>query len=150
MRKTVDVNVTGIHSRPGEPTEKITTSSNGIYQDMEDGRRLVEYDEEQDAGNGVVRVHNKVYISSDGKSMEIFRGGETENRLAFGEEMEYDTQYNTPYGSMTMKVVTKSFDFNTSHQEDDMKVIAEYALEMEGQVLSDSMIIIEVKKAEAR
>jgi uncharacterized beta-barrel protein YwiB (DUF1934 family) len=113
---------------------------------MEDGRRLVEYDEEQDAGNGVVRVHNKVYISSDGKSMEIFRGGETENRLAFGEEMEYDTQYNTPYGSMTMKVVTKSFDFNTSHQEDDMKVIAEYALEMEGQVLSDSMIIIEVKK----
>ena len=124
--------------------------TNGIYQDMEDGRRLVEYDEEQDAGNGVVRVHNKVYISSDGKSMEIFRGGETENRLAFGEEMEYDTEYNTPYGSMTMKVVTKSFDFNTSHQEDDMKVIAEYALEMEGQVLSDSMIIIEVKNAEAR
>ena len=150
MRKNVDVNVTGIHSRPGEPTEKIVTSSIGYYEDMEDGRRLVEYDEEQDAGNGTVKVHNKVYIASDGKSMEIIRGGETENRLQFGEEMEYDTQYDTPYGSMSMKVITNNFDFNTTHQEEAMKVIAEYALEMEGQILSDSMIIIEIKNAETR
>jgi uncharacterized beta-barrel protein YwiB (DUF1934 family) len=150
MRRNVDVNVTGIHSRPGEPTEKIVTFSSGIYEDMEDGRRLVEYDEEQDACRGSMKVHNKVYIASDGKSMEIIRGGENENRLQFGEEMEYDTQYDTPYGSMSMKVVTNSFDFNTTHQEEDMKVIAEYALEMEGQVLSDSMIIIEIKNAETR
>lgn len=149
MRRTVDVNVTGIHSRPGEPTEKIITKSIGMYQDMEDGRRLVEYDEEQDAGNSTVKVHNKVYISSDGRSVEIFRGGETQNRLAFGEKMEYDTEYSTPYGSMTMRVVTNRFDFNTSHKEDEMKVIAEYALEMDGQVVSDSMIIIEIKNAEA-
>ncbi|WP_029231240.1 DUF1934 domain-containing protein [Butyrivibrio sp. VCB2006] len=150
MTKTVDVHVTGIHSRPGEPTEKIMTSSVGTYQDMEDGRRLVEYDEEQDAANGVIKVHNQVYIASDGKSMEIVRGGEVQNRLEFGEKMEYDTEYSTPYGSMSMKVVTNSFDFNTSHQEEAMKVMAEYALEMEGQVLSDSMIIIEIKNAETR
>ena len=41
MRRNVDVNVTGIHSRPGEPTEKIVTFSSGIYEDMEDGRRLI-------------------------------------------------------------------------------------------------------------
>ncbi len=51
---------------------------------------------------------------------------------------------------MSMKVVTNNFDFNTTHQEEAMKVIAEYALEMEGQVLSDSMIIIEIKNAETR
>ena len=150
MRRNVDVNVTGIHSRPGEPTEKIETFSSGIYEDMEDGRRLVEYDEEQDAGRGVVKVHNKVYIASDGKSMEIIRGGEHSSRLEFGEEMEYDTEYLTPYGSMSMKIVTNSFEFNTSHEEEDMKVMAEYELEMEGKVLSDSMIIIEIKNAEAR
>ncbi len=149
MRRNVDVNVTGIHSRPGEPTEKIITTSRGFYENMDDGRRLVEYDEEQDAGNGVVKVHNKVFIASDGKSMEIIRGGETKNRLEFGEQLEYDTEYLTPYGAMTMKVVTNSFDFNSSHEEEAMKVIAEYALEMEGQVLSDSMIIIEIKNAEA-
>ena len=150
MRRNVDVNVTGIHSRPGEPTEKIETFSSGIYEDMEDGRRLVEYDEEQDAGRGVVKVHNKVYIASDGKSMEIIRGGEHSSRLEFGKEMEYDTEYLTPYGSMSMKIVTNSFEFNTSHEEEDMKVMAEYELEMEGKVLSDSMIIIEIKNAEAR
>ena len=64
--------------------------------------------------------------------------------------LEYDTEYQTPYGSMAMKVVTNSFDFNANHQEEAMKVMAEYALEMEGQVLSDSMIIIEIKNAEAR
>ena len=150
MRRTVDVNVTGIHSRTGEPTEKIETYSSGIYEDMEDGRRLVEYDEEQDAGRGVVKVHNKVYIASDGSSMEIIRGGEHSSRLEFGKEMEYDTEYLTPYGSMSMKIVTNSFELNTSHDEEDIKVMAEYELEMEGKVLSDSMIIIEIKNAEAR
>ena len=150
MRRNVDVNVTGIHSRPGEPTEKIETFSSGIYEDMEDGRRLVEYDEEQDAGRGVVKVHNKVYIASDGRSMEIIRGGEHSSRLEFGKEMEYDTEYLTPYGSMSMKIVTNSFELNTSHEKDDIKVMAEYELEMEGKVLSDSMIIIEIKNAEAR
>ncbi len=149
MRRNVNVNVTGIHSRPGEPTEKIETSSVGVYEDMEDGRRLVEYDEEQDAGRGTVKVHNKVYISSDGRSMEILRGGEHSSRLEFGEELAYDTEYLTPYGTMSMKIVTNSFEFNMSHDE-DMKVMAEYELEMDGQVLSDSMIIIEIKKAEAR
>ena len=150
MRRNVDVNVTGIHSRPGEPTEKIETYSSGIYEDMEDARRLVEYDEEQDAGRGVVKVHNKVYIASDGSSMEIIRGGEHSSRLEFGKEMEYDTEYLTPYGSMSMKIVTNSFELNTSHDEEDIKVMAEYELEMEGKVLSDSMIIIEIKNAEAR
>ena len=150
MRRNVDVNVTGIHSRPGEPTEKIVTKSSGIYEDMDDGRRLVEYDEEQDAGRGVMKVHNKVFIASDGRSMEIVRGGEHSSRLQFGEELEYDTEYNTPYGAMSMKVVTNSFEFNTTHEEDAMKVMAEYELEMGGQVLSDSMIIIEIKKTETR
>ncbi len=149
MRRNVDVSVTGIHSRPGEPTEKIVINSTGIYEDMDDGRRLVEYDEEQDAGRGVIKVHNKVYIASDGKSMEIERGGEHSSRLEFGKELEYDTEYLTPYGSMSMKVVTNSFEFSTSHEEKAMKVMAEYELEMGGEVLSDSMIIIEIKKTEA-
>lgn len=144
MKKIVDVSVTGIHSRPGEPTEKIVANSSGIYEDMEDGRYLLEYDEEQGI-SGSNKVHNKVFIASDGKSMQIIRGGDDGNRLEFGEEMEYDTEYLTPYGSMSMKIVTTNFDFNKSHLDDEMKVMAEYELEMEGQVLSDSMIIIEIK-----
>ena len=144
MKKPVEVFVTGIHSRPGEPTEKVITNSSGFYEDMEDGRYLLEYDEDQGLDGGA-RVHNKVLIASDGSGMEIVRGGETGNRLQFGESLEYTTEYLTPYGSMSMKIITKSFDFNKSHHDLEMKVMAEYQLEMAGQVLSDSMIIIEIK-----
>ena len=150
MRSDVVIHVTGIHSRPGEPTEKIETSSSGIYEDMEDGRRLVEYDEEQDAGSGTVKVHNKVFIASDGRSAEIIRGGEHNCRLEFGKGLSYDTEYLTPYGAMKMKIVTSSFEFNTSHEEEEMKVMSEYKLEMDNQVISDSIIIMEIKKAETR
>ena len=149
MKKNVAVNVTGIHSRPGEPTEKIVTNSMGIYESMEDGRRILEYDEEQEAGFGSAHVHNKVYIAPDGNSMEIIRGGEHSSKLAFGKELKYDTEYITPYGTMQMKVITTSFDFIKVRQENEMKLMAEYELEMGGEVISDSMIIIEIKNSEA-
>ena len=84
-------------------------------------------------------------IFPDGKGMEIVRGGQLRSKLAFAQGLEYDTEYNTPYGSMSMKVVTKSFDLVRAHQDEELKLVAEYALEMEQQVLSDSMIVIEVK-----
>ena len=40
------------------------------------------------------------------------------------------------------------FDFTKIRQEDEMKLMAEYELEMDGQVLSASMIIIEIKNSE--
>ena len=47
MNRHVEVNVTGIHSREGEPTEKVETSAEGTYELLEDGSRVVEYDENQ-------------------------------------------------------------------------------------------------------
>jgi uncharacterized beta-barrel protein YwiB (DUF1934 family) len=146
MKKPVEVCVTGIHSRPGEPTEKVVTNSSGIYQDLEDGRYQLEYEEDQGL-DGSSKVHNKILIASDGTGMEIVRGGENGNRLEFRDSLEYTTEYLTPYGSMNMKIITKSFDFNRSHHDLEMKLMAEYQLEMAGQVLSDSMIIIEIKNA---
>ncbi len=148
MKKNVDVNVTGIHSRPGEPTEKIITTSSGIYEYLEDGSRILEYDEEQDTGNGKMKVHNKVMLDSDEEKMEIIRGGAIGSKLAFGKELAYDTEYVTPYGTMQMKVVTTSFDFIKVKDEEEMKLMAEYELEISGEVLSNSMIVIEIKKAE--
>ena len=149
MKKNVDVIVTGIHSRVGEPTEKIVTNSVGVFEEKEDGMCILEYDEEQDAGGGTVKIHNKVSIAPDGKGMEIIRGGDIKSKLAFADKLEYDTEYNTPYGSMQMKVRTNNFDFIKTRQEEDMKLMAEYVLEMEGEVLSDSILVIEIKNSEA-
>jgi uncharacterized beta-barrel protein YwiB (DUF1934 family) len=148
MNRNVEVFVTGIHQREGEPTEKVETVARGSFEELEDGSRIVEYDEEQDAGGAPYKVHNRVQIEPGGRNMEIIRKGTTSSRLMFGESSVYDTEYLTPYGSMQMKVRTNSFDLNM-HGEDEMRVVAEYDLEIEGQVLSRSMIVLDIKNAVA-
>ena len=149
MNRNVEVSVTGIHSREGEPTEKVIATLPGSYQLLEDGRRVVEYDEDLDPGHEGMRVHNKVMIGAQGDKMEIIRAGATKSKLAFGDNLEYDTEYITPYGSMRMKVRTNSFDFNVGRNDEEMKVVAEYDLEIDGQVVSRSMIVLDIKNAEA-
>ena len=148
MNRNVDVFVTGIHQREGEPTEKVETVATGIYEELADGSRIVEYDEEQGASGGSLKVRNRVQIEPGGRTMEIIRGGAASSKLCFGESVEYDTEYLTPYGSMQMKVKTNSFDFNT-HGDDEMRIMAEYDLEIEGQVMSRSMIVLDIKNAVA-
>ena len=149
MNRNVEVSVTGIHAREGEPTEKVVATLQGVYELMADGSRVVEYDEELEPGHEGMKVHNRVMIAADGEKMELVRKGATQSTLTFGENMEYDTEYVTPYGSMKMKVRTNSFDFNMGFNEEEMKVVAEYDLEIDGQVVSSSMVVLDIKNAEA-
>lgn len=149
MNRNVEVNVTGIHSREGEPTEKVESLATGIYELQNDGSVVVEYDEEQDTGAGTMKIHNRVLIGADGQKMEIVRGGATTSTLAFAKDLEYETEYNTPYGTMQMKVRTNSFDFNRIRGDEEIKVVADYDLEIGGQVVSKSMIVIDIKNAVA-
>ena len=96
-----------------------------------------------------MKVHNKVVIGADGHRMEIERGGATTSKLTFAENMEFDTEYATPYGTMMMKVKTNSFDFTRVGGDDEIKVVADYDLEIEGRVVSKSMIVIDIKNAVA-
>lgn len=149
MNRNVEVSVTGIHAREGEPTEKVESTHLGSFELLEDGSRVVEYESDMDTGHESMKVHNKVLIAPGGDAMEIIRRGATSSRLAFGDNMEYDTDYMTPYGSMKMKVRTNSFDFNMGKNEEEMKVVAEYDLEIDGQVISSSMVVLDIKNTEA-
>ena len=86
MNRNVEVNVTGIHSRDGEPTEKVESLAAGIYELLEDGSCTIEYDEEQDTGAGSMKVHNRVLIGANGRKMEIVRAGATSSTLTFAQE----------------------------------------------------------------
>ena len=149
MNRNVEVNVTGIHSRDGEPTEKVESLAAGIYELLEDGSFAIEYDEEQDTGAGSMKVHNRVLIGADGQKMEIVRGGANNSKLTFAENLEYDTEYVTPYGTMLMKVRTNSFDCTRVGSDEEIKLVADYDLEIDGQVVSKSMIVIDIKNAVA-
>ena len=149
MNSNVEVNVTGIHAREGEPTEKVESTHIGSFKLLADGSRVVEYDSDMDTGHESMKVHNRVLIAPGGNTMEIVRSGATSSRLAFGDDMEYDTEYVTPYGSMKMTVRTNSFDFNVGINEEEMKVVTEYDLEIDGQVISSSMVVLDIKNTEA-
>lgn len=149
MNREVEVSVTGIHAREGEPTEKIETTVLGSFEELEDGSVVVEYDENKETGSGTVKAHSKVQIDAQGRSMEVTRSGFSNSRFSFGDDLVYDTEYLTPYGAMLMKVRTNSFDFSRARSDDEIKVVAEYDLEIDGNVISSSMIVIDIKNAVA-
>ena len=95
MNRNVEVFVTGIHQSEAEPTEKVETVARGSFEELEDGSRIVEYDEEQDAGGAPYKVHNRVQIEPGGRNMEIIRKGTTSSRLMFGESSVYDITYSS-------------------------------------------------------
>ena len=148
MNREVEVFVTGIHVREGEPTEKVETNATGTFEILEDGSAVVEYDEHQDE-DGSMKVHNRVKIEPGGHKMAIVRNGATSSKLFFGQELEYDAEYLTPYGAMQMKVRTTDFDYSNRNDE-EIKVVAEYDLEIGGEVVSRSMIVLDIKNAVAQ
>ena len=146
MKKKVEVHVTGTHARQGEPEEKINTVSEGILEICSDESTVIEYKEVQEEGGQRFVFNNKAIISPDRKKMEIIRGGAMSTGLVFFEGVHHDTEYNTPYGKLYMKVHTKSLAFEEG-EEGEIKAVAEYAILMDEEVVSDSVIVIETKKA---
>ena len=144
MKKKVDINVAGIHIRDGNEEERIDTSSGGIYEVMTDGSVCVEYEEVQDMGGQRIKVSNKVTVPSDLKILEIVRMGAMNSKMVFGSE-EYTMDYNTPYGSMQMEVITKSLDFKNEENGLIGEISAEYIIKAGDEILSDSKMIIEIK-----
>ena len=145
MKKKIEVNVTGIHNRQGDPEEKINTVSEGIYEIGADGVSVIEYKEIQEADGHRLVFHNKAVISADRKTMEIQRGGAMSTGLVFSEGKDHETEYNTPYGKMFMNVITKSLSFEEG-DAGEIKAVAEYAIKMGDEIVSDSVITIETKK----
>ena len=144
MKKKVDINMAGIHIRDGNEEERIDTSSGGIYEVMTDGSVCVEYEEVQDMGGQRIKISNKVTVPSDLKSVEIVRMGAMNSKMVFGSE-EYTMDYNTPYGSMQMEVITKSLDFKNEENGLIGEISAEYIIKAGDEILSDSKMIIEIK-----
>ena len=144
MKRKVEVNVAGIHIRDGQEEERIDTSSRGVYETHEDGSVCIVYDEIQDMGGQRIKVSNKVNVPGDLKSVEIVRSGAMNSRMVFGSE-DYTMDYNTPYGSMQMEVITKDLGFVNEDSGKIREISAEYIIKSGDEILSDSRMIIEIK-----
>ena len=145
MKKKVEINVAGIHIRDGNEEERIDTSSRGVYEVRADGSVIIVYDEIQDMGGQRIKISNTVTVPTDLKSVEVVRTGAMNSKMIFGPD-EYVMDYKTPYGSMQMEVVTKSLDFKNEDSGIIREISAEYIIKSGNEVLSDSKMIIEIKR----
>ncbi len=138
MKENVRVRITGIHSRPGERTEKVVTESEGSYilTNTAHEIRFSEKNEEAAETESLLRV--------SGNTMELIRKGAYETSMYFEKGKEHVTPYRTPYGVMNMTIKTVEMAFVKNN--DRILASVEYILSMEGQEVSQTLLQIEVKE----
>jgi uncharacterized beta-barrel protein YwiB (DUF1934 family) len=72
----------------------------------------------------------------------MIRSGAYGSHMIFEEENEHHTDYRTPYGVMDMVIRTDRLVI--AERQDEIRVETEYTLEMNGQELSQSLIVLEI------
>lgn len=137
MKDKVTVRLTGIHTRAGSRSERIETKAEGSCRTLPDGYEIVYEDRsagEKDSITNTLRV-------CSGR-LEMIRSGAYGSHMIFEEENEHHTDYRTPYGVMDMVIRTDRLVI--AEKQDGIRVETEYTLEMNGQELSQSLIVLEI------
>lgn len=94
------------------------------------------YDEIQKDSQSIDK--NRIKIT--GNQVEIMKSGGSSIHMVFDTSKEWITNYNTPYGSIEVGVLTKDVCFLEA--EDYVEVRVEYKLEMNGSPLYDCVTTI--------
>ncbi|MBP7348817.1 MAG: DUF1934 domain-containing protein [Butyrivibrio sp.] len=137
MKETVNVHLIGIHAREGERSEKIVTQATGRYKAIPDGCEIC-YTEQ--AGKEKEQLSSTVRIYAN--RLEIMRSGAYGSDMIFEENVIHHTDYTTPYGTMDM--VIRTCGLMILQQESEIRINAEYVLELNGQEISQAIISMEV------
>ena len=81
-------------------------------------------------------------IKIENDKIEVSKKGAINSHLIFNKNEKTDTLYDTPYGSLSLGVVTKEMDIKRT--EDTINIEIEYSLEYNYNKLSDNRICIEI------
>ena len=138
MTKDVIVTIRGLQNGPetdGEPIEMIVA---GEYF-YKNNKHYILYDEVMEGESQITKNRIKV---SDGL-MELFKSGAINVHMAFEKDVKHVSNYNTPYGTLTMGIDTKTVEIKETEHE--MDIFAEYAMEMNYEFVADCNISINVK-----
>ena len=138
MTKDVIVTIRGLQNGPetdGEPIEMIVA---GEYF-YKNNKHYILYDEVMEGESQITKNRIKV---SDGL-MELFKSGAINVHMAFEKDVKHVSNYNTPYGTLTMGIDTKTVEIKETEHE--MDIFAEYAMEMNDEFVADCNISINVK-----
>ncbi|HJC22236.1 MAG TPA: DUF1934 domain-containing protein [Candidatus Eisenbergiella merdavium] len=140
MTKEVMLTIRGLQFDQGPDSEEIETVQWGKYY-KKDGTHYIIYDEMMEGFEEPVR--NIIKIRK--QEMNLTKRGAVNVYMAFEECKKNVTNYLTPYGSLLIGMDTRRVKF--SEGEEEIRLLVEYALEVNYEYLADCRIEIRVQPA---
>ena len=141
MTKDVRISICGIQNGPdndGEPIEMIVT---GEYY-YKNEKHYILYEEHVEGE--ITTIKNRIKMAPG--FLELTKSGVVNVHMIFEDNKKTHTHYHTPYGVLEMGIDAKKVEINVT--EDEIRAVAEYALEMNEEFVSDCNIKIVVKPRE--
>jgi len=121
------------------------THEDGYEQEVEatigerSGSFYILFDQKDEASG--LSTNNMIKIK-EGK-IEVRRKGALTTKLVFDEEKPYQTEYETEYGMMDLKIITKEISCQILQKDVNLKI--KYEILMHGKKISDNIYFIESK-----
>ncbi len=140
MTRDVLIRVSGVQMMDGDEdnVEIITT---GDYF-LRDGKRYIIYNEMMEETGENIR--NTLKITED--KVEILKRGAINAHMVFEKNRKNMTRYVTPVGEMAVGVATTRISLD--EQENSLKVLVDYSLDINYNHVSDCTIMVDVSSRE--
>lgn len=85
-------------------------------------------------------------LKIDAKKFSLIRMGTTSTKMEFEKNLENHVLYNTPYGTLEIKIGTKLLDISVDDNGGD--VLIEYQMSLAGQKAQSTMLKINIKTSD--
>ena len=140
MKEKVLVTITGSHETDGE-TESIETIQPGNYKFLQ-GKHFVQYEEVLEESLSGKPVCAKCLLKISEDSVTLTKKGPAQTEMFFKTGEDYTTLYDTPFGSLQMRLYTTALDIQES--EDSLTITIDYSMDMNYSHVSDCNIKIKI------
>ena len=121
MEKEVFIEIKSLHIADGEEMKLDTKASGKLYE--RNGKKFISYEEVSEDGETI-----KNLLKFDSSFLEITKKGALTSVMHFEQGKEYITDYNTPFGMLTVRTYTKQFLYTEDKKE--IQILTKYDMEI--------------------
>ncbi len=137
MTKDIILTISGLHATDGETDDPVEIITPGQYF-LKNGKHFIVYDEVMEGIEGSVKSTIKFTESK----VELMRTGAASTRMEFEEGKEHMVIYQTPMGPLSISLYTE--ELVSKIEEEKMELKIRYSLKAEEQVITESVVRIEI------
>jgi uncharacterized beta-barrel protein YwiB (DUF1934 family) len=138
MTKDVLLSIKGLYAEDNEDADSIETLTPAEFYVKENVYYLF-FEEIMDDSTGVTKSR----IKYSDKCFELTRKGEISVHLLFEEGKKTLNTYQMPYGNLVVGLDTRRIQMNETDEE--IRIVIDYAMEINYQQVSDNTIDITIK-----